>query len=96
MIDCLILYEPTITYWTKSKILRSIFHEEIFEIHTLKNNSVCIFLWNVGKEKIWQTIFNLEITNVCTVHSYGENLEEVLVKVEVLLESRLGDSIKNE
>lgn len=85
MISCLILGHPTITNLTKCKLLRFIFHEDEYEIQVIQKNTIVIYLWNVEKVKVWQTVANFESTEVLVGYGFGKRKNEAYDAANTLL-----------
>ncbi|HEY4601748.1 MAG TPA: hypothetical protein VIG73_10820 [Cerasibacillus sp.] len=76
MIGCLVLYHPTITVLTKSKILRMMFHTFDFSIQVGGKQTVTIFIKDIEKENIWQAAALFGSTNILTGYGFGtSNIE---------------------
>ncbi len=85
MVSCMILYHSTITSLTKSRILRSIFHGEEFEIEVLNERTMIIYLWNVKKIDIWQAAALLESTNIQLGFGFGIDKSEASLNADDML-----------
>lgn len=90
MVSCMILYHSTITSLTKSRILRSIFYGEEFEIEVFNARAMTIYLWNVKKIDIWQAAALLESTNIQIGYGFGINKSEASSNADDMLEKWKG------
>jgi hypothetical protein len=81
------LYHTTITFLTKSRILRAMFHSENFEIEVLDKNTMIIFLWNVNKMDVWQAAVLLESTGIQFGYGFGDYKLEARTSAEEMLEA---------
>lgn len=73
---CMLLEHPTVSRLTKSMLLRSIFAEEEIEIEVMDEARTVIYVWNVGKEKVWQATMDLESGDITTVYAFASTKEE--------------------
>ncbi|TFJ91483.1 hypothetical protein [Lentibacillus salicampi] len=72
MLSCLILHHKTITSLTKIMLLRTVFHEEEFEIHVIGQGTVIMYLWNVDKAVILQAALIFETEQIETGFGFGD------------------------
>jgi len=79
-LGCMILYHPTVTAQTKSLLLRSVFTYELLEIEVLSEELSAGFFKHASKEKIWQTVMELESADICTVYGFGGTKEKALAQ----------------
>jgi hypothetical protein len=75
---------------TKSRILRSVFYGEEFEIEVLDHCTMIIFLWNVKKNDIWQAAALLESTDIKLGYGFGNVKAEAKTNAEAILEKWRG------
>ena len=87
----MILYHPTVTCLTKSRILRSIFNGEEFEIEVLSPRTMLIYLWNVNKIEIWQTAALLESADIQLGYGFGDYKAGARTNAEEMLEKWRGN-----
>ncbi|GAA0441192.1 hypothetical protein GCM10008983_17830 [Lentibacillus halophilus] len=52
-------------------ILRAMFYEEDFEIEILLENTVIIYVWNIGKKQIWQAALEFETARIRVGYGFG-------------------------
>lgn len=80
MISCLVLYHPSVTVLTKSKILRMMFCDFDFSIHVGKMQTVTIFIKDIEIENIWQAAALFGSTNILTGYGFGKSEKEAEIK----------------
>ena len=86
MVSCMILYHPTITSLTKSRLLRSIFHKDAFEIEVLDHRTMIIYLWNLQKIDVWQVAALLESVDIQLGYGFGNYKIEAKTDAKDMLE----------
>src|SRR5699024_4070498 len=88
-LSCLILYHPKVTSLTKSKILRSLFVEHLYEIEVEENHTFIMFVRNVHKKEIWQAVASFESSNITCGYGFGLNKEEARRQADLVLSTVL-------
>jgi len=86
MVSCMILYHPTITSLTKSRLLRSIFYGKEFEIEVLDQHTMSIYLWNVNKFDVWQAAVLMESADIQFGYGFGDYKAEAKTNAINMLE----------
>lgn len=76
MVSCLVLYHMEITISTKCKMLRFYFHGKEYEIAVENNNSVCIYLWNIDRNQVYQAAMLFEHEGLSTGYGFGKDKSE--------------------
>lgn len=76
MISCIIVDQPKELESTVGKLLKSIFHGDDFELNITKDNRKVIYIHNIEKAKVWQTVFNLEVKHISVGYGFGEVKEQ--------------------
>lgn len=89
---CMVLHHSSITSYTKSFLLRSIFQKENIEIEVLDKATTAIFIERADKEKVWQATVDLESIGIQTVYAFHDEKDKVLEDaLGLLAQSRSGE-----
>ncbi|AIF45187.1 hypothetical protein [Virgibacillus sp. SK37] len=82
MTSCIIIKHEDITSLAICKILRLIFYEEDFEIEIQNKETLHIYLWNVKKIVIWQTVLQFITSQLSVGYGFGSNIYEAFTAAE--------------
>ena len=85
MVSCLILHNHTITSLTKCKVLRAILHEEVIEKSVRENDTVIVYIKGIDKVKVWQTVMDLEMSDISVGYGFGDNKKDAKANAEARL-----------
>jgi hypothetical protein len=88
-LGCLILYHPKVSSVTKSKLLRSMFFQHLFEIEVEENRTVIAFVWNVEQKEIWHAAALFEFSNITCGYGFGLNKKEARKRADQVLSTIL-------
>ncbi|WP_060680235.1 hypothetical protein [Virgibacillus halodenitrificans] len=86
MTGCIIIKHEDITSLAICKVLRLIFYEEDFEIEIQDKETLHIYLWNVKKTVIWQTVLQFISSQLSVGYGFGSNIYEAYAAANVSLQ----------
>lgn len=76
LVSCLILQHSTITSFTKVQMIRAIFCSSDVEINETDDHTVVTYIWNVGRDEIWQAVADFQTTNIRIGYGFGERKKD--------------------
>ncbi|WP_100013312.1 hypothetical protein [Lentibacillus sediminis] len=95
LVSCLILKHSTITSFTKMQMVQAIFFSADVEINETDDHTVVTYIWNAGRDEIWQAVADFQTTNMRIGYGFGERKidakREALKKLEQWMEMEDGD-----